>query len=228
MKKLIAVVLTLAAVLTFASCQKKVQPESGESTTEVTTATPGAWKTDVNGEIMTTGIVYLLPDENSQPMTEIVTDENGSQYSQLVTTVIYDIWTNPGATKPETVPAGNTMADLQKTWPTEEFMAKVPVLTQTLSDADISKTESGNLAILYINELSYKEFLAYLEECKAAGFAQSAGHAQMPETEKSGETYMYYSEANGLYLNILYNTDTAPYRNCDVKIIVSDYDLLAE
>lgn len=224
MKKLLALLLAFALVFCLAACKDAVE-DNGESTTEeVTTGRPGEWVTNANGEVQTITTPYLLTEANGEIKTEIVTGADGKDVAQPVTTVIYDVETYPGATQAPTVAPGNTMASTGKKWPKDEFMKKLPVLSENVDDINSSANEEGNIAILYFNDVSYADYLKYIDKCKAAGFEQTYGH-DLPEKEENGESYIYYSIANGLYVGITYNTDSYPYRNCDVKISVSDYDV---
>lgn len=224
MKKVIAVILAFAMIFAFAACKNNI--DEGQTTEPVTeeTGKPGDWVTNAAGEVQTTAESYLVLDDNSKPMTEVVTDENGSENVQLVTTLVYDIVTVPGATQAPTVAPGFTMADKDMKWPAYSFIKKLPVLAEKVSDSSYSQNEEGEVAVIYLNDMSYADYLKYIDKCKAAGFEQTYGH-NLPEKEVDGESYIYYSIANGLYLGVTYNTNTAPYRNCDVKITVANYDV---
>ena len=221
MKNIIAVLLVFSLVLVFTACKNENQPT--EPVTEET-GVPGAWVTNAQGEYQTTGRHYVMFDENEKPLTEVVTDENGSEKRQVVTTVVYDIATYPGATEAPSAAPGYTMSDKNFNWPSYKFLAAVPVLSEKVSDISYTKNDKGEIAIVYINDLSYEGFLKYIDECNAAGFVPEYGN-NLPKEETDGEIYTYYSTANGLYLGITYNTNSAPYRNCDVKIIVSNYNV---
>ena len=224
MKKIIAVVLTFAMIFVFAACKNNIdENQTTEPVTEAT-GTPGGWVTNAAGELQTTQNYYVILDDNSKPMTEIVTDEKGSENVQVVTTVVFDIETYPGATQAPTVAPGYTMADKGMSWPGYKFMEKVPVLADKISDSSYSKNDNGEVAVIYLNDMSYADYLKYIDKCKAAGFEQTYGD-NLPEKEEDGRSYIYYSIANGLYLGVTYNTHSAPYRNCDVKITVANYDV---
>ncbi|MBQ3604098.1 MAG: hypothetical protein IJA02_09670 [Clostridia bacterium] len=224
MKKILALLMAFAMIFCLAACKDSVK-DNGESTTEeATTGRPGDFVTDANGEVLLVTKPYIITEANGEVKTEKVTDEKGSEYVMPVTTVVVDVETYPGATQAPTVAPGNTMAPTGKKWPKDEFMKKLPVLSENVDDINSSATEEGNIAILYFNDVSYADYLKYIEKCKAAGFEQTYGH-DLPEKEENGESYIYYSIANGLYVGITYNTDKAPYRNCDVKISVADYDV---
>ena len=224
MKKIIAVALVFATLFAFTACKNTVN--EGQTTEPVAeeTGRPGDWVTNASGEPQTTQNYYVILDDNSKPMTEVVTDENGSENVQVVTTVVYDIETYPGATQAPTVAPGYTMADKNMSWPAYSFMDKVPVLKDKISDSSYSKNDDGEVAVIYLNDMSYADYLKYIDKCKAAGFEQTYGN-NLPEKEEDGESYIYYSIANGLYLGVSYNTNSAPYRNCDVKITVANYDV---
>lgn len=225
MKNIVAILLVFSMIFAFAACKNNIIDD--ETTTEPVieeTGKPGDWVTNADGEVQTTVKQYIILDDNSKPMTEIVTDENGSENVQVVTTVVYDIQTYPGATEAPTVAPGYTMADKNLNWPEYEFLAKVPVLADKISDSSYSKNDKGEAAVIYLNDMSYADYLKYIDKCKAAGFEQTYGH-NLPEEEVDGESYIYYSIANGLYLGVTYNTNSAPYRNCDVKITVANYDV---
>ncbi|MBR4051053.1 MAG: hypothetical protein IKK09_11200 [Clostridia bacterium] len=224
MKKYIAVVIVFAMIFAFAACKNDV--DEGQTTEPVAeeTGRPGDWVTNASGELQTTAVSYIIADEYSNPVTEIITDENGSEKVQFVTTLIYDIETNPGATQAPTVAPGFTLADKDMRWPAHKFMDKVPVLKDKISDSSYSKTEDGEVAVIYLNDISYADYLKYIEKCKTAGFEQTLGD-NLPEKEEDGRSYSYYSIANGLYLNVIYNTHSAPYRNFDVKIAIANYDV---
>lgn len=226
MKNVIAVLLAFAMIFVFAACKNNI--DENKTTEPVTEATgvPGAWVTNAQGEYQTTGYPYVVPDEDGKPLTEVVTDENGSERARVVTTLVYDIATYPGATQVPTVAPGYTMADKGMNWPSYEFLAAVPVLSEKVSDISYSKLDEGEAVVIYINDMSYADYLRYIDKCKAAGFEQTYGNT-LPEKETDGESYIYYSTANGLRLGVMYNTDSTPYRNCDVKITVADYDFEA-
>lgn len=219
MKKLFAVLLCFACVFAFAACTKK------EPDTEPT-GTPGEWVTDADGSVVMTQTPFLDLDENGQPQT----DANGSP----LTTIVNQIATYPpapGETIPPkstspTVAPGNTIKSENKAWPTESYMAKFPKLRDTVDKSTYSKGENGQLVTIYINEISYADFLNYLETCKQAGFTQSNPGTVIPESAAAGKSYVYASEANGLYITLTYYTDDYPYRNCDLFISITDYDLL--
>lgn len=223
MKKTLALLMAFAMIFCLAACKDSVK-DNGESTTEeATTGRPGDFVTDANGEVLLVTKPYIITEANGEVKTEKVTDEKGSEYVMPVTTVVVDVETYPGATQAPTVAPGNTMAPTGKKWPKDEFMKKLPVLSENVDDINSSATEEGNTAILYFNDVSYADYLKYIEKCKAAGFEQTLGN-NLPEKEENGESYIYYSIANGLYVGIVYNTDKAPYRNCDVRISVTDFE----
>lgn len=224
MKNVIAVLLTFAMIFVFAACKNNI--DENKTTEPVTEATgvPGAWVTNARGEYQTTGYHYVLSGDDGKPLTQVVTDDNGSEKYQVVTTLVYDIATYPGATQVPTVAPGYTMADKGMNWPSYEFLAAVPVLAEKISDISYSKSDEGEAAVIYLNDMSYADYLKYIDKCKAAGFEQSYGN-NLPEKETDGESYIYYSIANGLYMGVIYNTDSTPYRNCDVKITVANYDV---
>ncbi len=225
MQKAIALLLAFAMIFCFTACKNHTENNGDETTTEeITTGKPGDWVTNADGELQTVTTPYIFTEPGGEVKTEIVTDENGSEYAMPVTTVVYDIETYPGATQAPTVAPGNTLAPTSKKWPTSSFMSKLPVLSENVDEMNSSKKEEGEIAILYFNDVSYADYLKYIDECKAAGFAQTYGH-NLPEKEEDGESYIYYSIANGLYVGITYYTNSAPYRNCDVKISVSNYDV---
>ncbi len=223
MKNFIAVLLVFSMIFVFAACKNTIVDEQTTEPVAEETGRPGDWVTNADGEPQTTANHYVILDDNSKPMTEIVTDENGSEKVQVVTTVVYDIETYPGATQAPTVAPGNTMADKKMDWPKYDFMAKLPVLAEKISDAGYSKTQEGEAAVIYLNDMSYADYLKYIDKCKSAGFEQTYG-SKLPEKEADGEDYIYYSIANGLYVGVIYYTHSAPYRNCDVKITVANYD----
>lgn len=219
MKKLIAILLCFACVFAFAACTKK------EPDTEPT-GVPGEWVTDADGNVVTTQIPFLDLDENGQPQT----DANGNP----LTTIVNQIATYPAApgetfpprsTNP-TVAPGNTINSENKVWPTESYMAKLPKLRDIVDKSTYVKDDNGQLMTIYINEISYADFLSYLETCKQAGFTQSNPGTVIPESAVAGKSYVYSSQANGLYITMTYYTDDYPYRNCDLFISVADYDLL--
>ena len=222
MKKAVALLLAFALIFCLAACKNQVA--LGEETTQETTGKPGDWITNADGEVQTVTRSYLLTEENGEMKTEIVTNADGSEQAVPVTTFVYDVATYPGATQPATVPPGYTLASTGKAWPTESFMSALPVLSETVDDIDLQTNEKGDVAILYFNEVSYADYLKYVDKCKAAGFEQTSG-STLPETETDGESYIYYSASNGLYVGITYNTDSAPYRNCDVRISVANYSV---
>lgn len=224
MKKFLAAVLAFAMIFALAACKNNVDENQTTEPVAEETGRPGDWVTNASGELQTTANHYVILDDNSKPMTEIVTDENGSESVQVVTTVVYDIETYPGATQAPTVAPGYTMADKNMSWPAYKFIEKVPVLAEKISDSSYSKTEDGEAAVIYLNDMSYEDYLKYIDKCRAAGFEQTYGN-NLPEKEEDGESYIYYSIANGLYLGVTYNTHSAPYRNCDVKITVANYDI---
>ena len=226
MKKIIAVVLTFAMIFVFAACKNNIDENQTTEPVAEETGRPGDWVTNAAGELQTTQNYYVILDDNSKPMTEIVTDEKGSENVQVVTTVVFDIETYPGATQAPTVAPGYTMADKGMSWPGYKFMEKLPVLKDKISDSSYSKNEQGEVAVIYLNDMSYADYLKYIDKCKAAGFEQTLGD-NLPEKEEDGKSYIYYSIANGLYLGVTYNTHSAPYRNCDVKITVTNYDVSA-
>ena len=226
MKNFIVALLAFAMIFVFAACKNNI--DENQTTEPVTeeTGVPGAWVTNAQGEYQTTAYPKVVPDEDGKPLTEVVTDENGSERARVVTTLVYDIATYPGATQPPTVAPGYTMADKDMDWPSYEFLSAVPVLSEKISDISYSETDEGEAVVIYLNDMSYADYLKYIDKCKAAGFEQSYGN-NLPEKETDGESYIYYSIANGLRLGVMYNTDSTPYRNCDVKITVANYDVEA-
>lgn len=219
MKKLIAVLLCFACVFAFAACTKK------ENDTEPT-GKPGEWVTDAEGSVVMTKIPFLDLDENGEPQL----DEN----SKPMTTYIEQIATYPpaeGETLPpkETTPTvapGNTLKSEKAEWPTQSFLTKLPKLRDTADKVTYQKNENGELATIYINEISYADYLKYIETCKKAGFEQENKGTTIPEKAQAGKSYVYYTVANGLYITMTYYTDEYPYRNCDLFISIANYDLL--
>ncbi len=227
MKKLIALLLCFSLVFAFAACKNRVdEPQTTQEATtkERQTGAPGDWVTNAKGEVQTVTNSYVVPDENSHPVTQIVTDEDGSTRSEMVTTIIYDIETYPGATQVPTVAPGYTNPSNNEKWPGYAFMSKVPVLSNKVDDVSYSKTDKGEIVALRFNEVSYGDYLKYIEKCRAAGFKQDYG-TKFPDKEIDGEVYIFYSLSYGLYFGVTYNTDSISYRDCDVKITVSNYDV---
>ncbi len=218
MKKIIAVMLCFASVFAFAACNKNTEDPTEPA------GTPGDWITDENGELVMTEMPFLVLDENDEP----VLDENGNPQ----TTIVKQIATYPAGpgetypTKAPTVAPGNTIRSEKAAWPTHSFMAKLPKLRDNIDKTTYQKNDKGELATVYVNEISYEDFLAYLETCKKAGFAQSNSGTVIPEKSEAGKSYAYYTEANGLYITMTYYTDEYPYRSCDLFINVSNYNLL--
>ncbi len=224
MKKLIAVLLCFSVIFSFAACTK--DPANNDETTEPT-GKPGEWVTNAEGEVQTVTTPYLVLDKNDEPQT----GEDG----KVMTTTVYEIMTYPpaeGETLPPqttvpTVPAGNTIKSENKDWPTQEFMTKLPKAADKVAKATYNSNEDGSeqLATVYINEMSYADYLAYLKKCEDAGFTRYVSGKQMPEKAEAGKSYVYLSVANGLYVTVAYYTDEYPYRNCDVLITVANYDV---
>ena len=220
MKKFIAVLLCFACVFAFAACTKK-DPETTEPT-----GTPGEWVTDEFGSVVMTEIPFLDLDENGEPQL----DEN----SQPLTTYVKQIATYPPAegetlppkTTAPTVAPGNTIKSENAEWPTQSFLTKLPKLKDTADKVTYQKNDNGELATIYINEISYADYLKYIETCKKAGFEQKNKGTTIPEKAQAGKSYVYYTVANGLYITMTYYTDEYPYRNCDLFISIANYDLL--
>lgn len=228
MKKLIAALLALSIVFALTACKNK--PVNGETTTEPT-GRPGSYVTDASGNVQTTADYYLELDESGQPKTEIIKDEDGSTRVMPVTRVGYEPITYPpkkGETLPattrHTMPVNNTVKSNHEAWPTFKFMEKLPKAADTVDRVDHSDTETGEVAAIWINEMSYADFLKYIDKCKAAGFTDNAA-ATPPAQEKEGEYYAFVSNANGLWITVLYSTSTYASRFCDVMITVADYDV---
>ena len=220
MKKFIAVLLCFACVFAFAACTKK-DPETTEPT-----GTPGEWVTDEFGSVVMTEIPFLDLDENGEPQL----DEN----SQPLTTYVKQFATYPPAegetlppkTTAPTVAPGNTIKSEKAAWPSQSFLTKLPKLRDTVDKATYQKNDNGELATIYINEISYADYLKYIETCKKAGFEQSNKNTVIPEKAQAGKSYVYYTVANGLYITMTYYTDEYSYRNCDLFISIANYDLL--
>lgn len=221
MKKMIAVLLCFAAIFAFAACTK----DEPDTTTEPT-GRPGDMVTNDKGDVVTVTDFALVLDENGEPQL----DEKGN----VMTTVGYAVATYPpaeGETLPPqttvpTVAAGNTIKSENAKWPAHEFMSKLPKLRDNVDKATLVTTDKGQLATVYVNELSYADYLAYIETCKKAGFVQKNTGTKLPEKPEAGKSYIYYTVENGLYITMTYYTDEYPYRNCDLYISVSDYNLL--
>lgn len=228
MKKMIAVLLCFAMIFAFAACKNSSQNEEATTakSTEETTGKPGEFVTNDKGEIQTKADSYVLTDEKNQPITKIVTGEDGVTTYEVVTTIVYDVETYPGAETIPTVAPGNTLAPDTQSWPTHKFMSKLPEFADKVDDVDYSKSDKGEIAVIYLNDVKYDEYLAYVAKCQKAGFENSY-NIKIPEKAQNGESYIYYSVSNGLYIGITYNTDAAPYRNCDMRISISSYDVLA-
>lgn len=191
---------------------------------EYATYKAGANATNSNGDYVTVTEYGLAIDKEGNT----ILGEDG----KALTTVEYSIVTYPpapGETIPPktTRPVGYTNPSEKEKWPAAKFMAKLPKLRDTVDKIISSSNENGNFTNIHINELSYADFLKYIETCKKAGFVQSNTGAKIPETPEAGKSYSYYSAANGLYVTIVYYTDEYPYRTCDLFITVSDYDMLA-
>ncbi len=227
MKKAIALLLCFAFIFAFAACKNNENNDgtTEASTTQEPTGKPGEFVTDDKGEIQTKKESYILTDENDKPITQIVTDKNGESHAQVVTTVVFDVETYPGGETIPTVAPGNTLTPDIQAWPAHKFMSKLPKFADKVDDVDYSKTEKGEIAIIYFNDVEYKDYLNYIEKCQKAGFENTYG-TKIPEKPHNGESYIYYSVANGLYVGITYNTDAVPYRNCDVRISISDFNVL--
>lgn len=195
--------------------------------TEYKTNPAGGIVTNANGDIVTVTDYALVLDENGNPML----GENG----EALTTVGFAPVTYPPApgetiptpTTVPTTPVGNTKPGRNQKWIAEEFMSKLPKLRDNVDEAIYATTDKGQYANIRINELSYADFLKYIETCKKAGFTQSNTAAVIPEKPEAGKCYRYSSNANGLYITLTYYTDEYPYRTCDLYITVTDYDMLS-
>ena len=190
---------------------------------EYKTYPAGAWVTDSNGMWVTQTEQFLVLDDNGEPMV----DENGVP----ITTYAYNNVTYPaapGETLPPktTKPAGYTTPSENAKWPADAFMAKLPKLKDNVDKAIGSTNKNGNFKNIQINELSYADYLKYIETCKKAGFVQTNTGTVIPSKSEAGECYRYQSVANGLYVTLTYYTDEYPYRTCDLLITVSDYDMM--
>ena len=155
MKKLIAAALVFVIVFVLAACKNR--PVSSDETTEPT-GTPGEWVTDASGNVQTTNTPYLVLDENSEPQTILVTDEDGSTVVKPVTTLVYEIQTYPPAegetlnvTTQPTVAAGNTVASNHEPWPTDSYLSSVPKATKIVDRIDRSAKEKGHDTVIWIN-----------------------------------------------------------------------------
>ena len=105
-------------------------------------------------------------------------------------------------------------------------MSKLPKLKENVDKTTHVTTDRGQIATVYVNELSYSDYLSYIETCKKAGFVQKNTGTKLPENPEAGKSYIYYTVENGLYITMTYYTDEYPYRNCDLYISVADYSLL--
>jgi len=191
---------------------------------EYVTYPAGDIVTDADGDVVTVTEYALVLDKNGNPML----GEDG----KVITTYGYTPVTYPpapGDTLPTalpTTPVGNTNPSKNQKWLTQEFMAKLPKLRDNVDEAIYATTDKGQYANIRINELSYADYLKYIETCKKAGFAQSNTGTVLPNSPEAGKSYIYSSKANGLYVTITYYTDEYPYRTCDLYITVTDYDML--
>ncbi|MBQ9553088.1 MAG: hypothetical protein IJU96_10040 [Clostridia bacterium] len=231
MKKLICLLLTLSLVFAFAACQKKGGKTDDETTTD--NYQPGAWVTDASGVVQTTVVVMPATDKDGEFATVVATKEDGQTYYDSATTYVYSIQTYPareGETlpteaPPQTSPVGNTLPSQNKAWPSDKFMAALPKAADKVDYLSTTTTEEGHCVSINVNDYSYEQFLKYTKTLAAAGFTQSYGNPEFPEKAKDGSSYYYGTIANGLYVTVCFNTDSAPYRNCDLNISVADYDV---
>lgn len=206
---------------------EKATDKNGKEVTtyrsEYVTYKAGANVTYANGDPVTATKYSYDLDENGSTML----DKNGNIRTNVAfSNVTYP--PAPGETTPPkpTMPVGNTSPSENVKWPADKFMAKLPKLRDNVDKVISSSNENGNLTSIYINELSYADFLKYAEMCRKAGFVQDNA-SLIPESPEAGKSYNYYSVANGLYVRAIYYTDEYPYRTCDLCITVSDYDMLA-
>ena len=220
MKKFIAVLLCFACVFAFAACTKK-DPETQEPT-----GTPGEWVTDESGSVVMTEIPFLDLDENGEPQLDENSKPMTTYVKQIVTYPPAEGETLPPKTTSPTVAPGNTLKSEKAAWPSQSFLTKLPKLKDTVDKTTYQKNDNGELATIYINDISYADYLAYIETCKKAGFEQNNKGTVLPEKAQAGKSYVYYTVANGLYITMTYYTDEYPYRNCDLFISVANYDLL--
>ncbi|HBL40302.1 MAG TPA: hypothetical protein DDY98_01510 [Ruminococcaceae bacterium] len=230
MKKTICVLLTLTLAFAFAACQKK-----GEKAEEATTDNyhPGEWVTDESGVIQTTLSPILVTGKDGEAVTKAVSGKDGKTEYEAVTTYVYAIQTNPareGETLPtevqaQTVPAGNTLPSQNKAWPTDAFMKALPKAAEKVDFLSTSAGKDGNCVSISLNNFTYEQFLAYTNKLASAGFSQSYGNMDLPTKAVDGNAYYYGTVANGLYVTVVFYTDKAPYRNCDLSITVADYDV---
>ncbi len=230
MKKIICVLLTLALAVSFAACQKK-----GGKADETTTDNyhPGEWVTDEKGVIQTTLSPLLVTDKNGEAVTKAVSGKDGKTKYEAVTTYVYSIQTNPareGETLPpeptaQTVPVGNTLPSQNKAWPTDAFMSALPKAASKVDFLSTSSGKEGHCASISLNNFTYEQFLGYIKILTSSGFAQSYGNKDFPAKAEKGAAYYYGTVAKGLYVTVVFYTDEAPYRNCDLSITAADYDV---
>lgn len=231
MKKLICLLLTLTLALAFVACQKKGGQTEEETTTD--NYHPGEWITDESGVIQTTRVPVPVAGKDGKPVTTVITDKDGSTRYEEVTEYIDTIQTVPareGDTLPpeppmQTVPVGNTLPSQNKPWPDDKFMAALPKAADKIDFLTTTYDDRGNCASISLNDYSYEQFLAYTKTLDKAGFTQSYGNPEFPGQPKDGDSYYFGTVANGLYVTVVFYTDKAPYRNCDLNITVADYDV---
>ena len=231
MKKLVCMLLTLTVVLTFAACQKKGGKAENETTTD--NYHPGEWVTNEDGVVQTTRVPILVTDKSGEAATKTVTGKDGKTEYEALTTYVESIQTYPareGETlpteaPPQTVPVGNTLPSQNKPWPDDKFMAALPKAADKIDFLTTTYDDRGNCASISLNDYSYEQFLAYTKTLDKAGFTQSYGNPEFPGQPKDGDSYYFGTVANGLYVTVVFYTDKAPYRNCDLNITVADYDV---
>lgn len=233
MKKFIAIMIAASVIFTLASCTSK---SNDTSTTTEETGAPGSWVTNQNHEYQTYTDTFIVTDKEGKPVTEKITDEDGSTHIEVVTTEYFNIETYPapeGETLPPrttqpTMPAGNTIFSRHEKWPEYDILTDIPKAKKEVDRIDYKKDDNGEIVNLYINEFSYDNFLKYVDNLIKAGYKRSedAVMKTLPEKATEGEMYSFISRENGKTISMVYYTDSYIYHSYDLLISISDYDVL--
>lgn len=235
MKKAIALILAMSVIFAFTACTKKGGSADGDESDTASAVKPGDWVTDKDGNVMTTVDNAILIDEEGSMITEVRSNEEGKTFYVPKTTLHVVPETHSAGegetypvTTPDTLPHGNTLASKHLAWPDYAVLGGVPQVKKEVDNIDYKKDSYGELVNIYVNELSYKDFLKYVDKLIDAGYVRSeeAAMQTLPEKAKDGQYYTFHSRVNGKILSMMYYTDGYPYHTYDLFLTVSDYDPL--
>ena len=121
--------------------------------------------------------------------------------------------------------ATDILIKTSKSWPNHALLKGLPkAKADKIQQVSLYKNSLGNRCVVSLDDFSYDEYLAYIEQVENAGFSDRNSRANIPASAP-GDVAMFYSSFDserslGIYW---YGADSSA--GCDCIIVIGDFDM---